>query len=249
MKIPTICEPIACLRNSCRNIGKARPAACRGFTLIEVLAAIFIFALVVGLTFGSFEGVFSAADHVNAGSQLYEMGNSGLERIVSDLKAIHVMTYPRYSKPDIDDEPDIYQIKGETVSAGGESFARLRLASLAHLAFQPNGQDGIAQLVYYVQETEDDQYVLRRSDKLYPYPEFEEDPMDPVVFEQIRAFDLVYYDDEGQEYEEWDSESDDFEYSTPKSIGIKLKLGDQQNSVNFETRVSLPIFRPKKAKR
>jgi general secretion pathway protein J len=223
--------------------------ACQGFTLIEVLTAIFIFALVVGLTFGSFEGVFSAADHVNAGSQLYEMGSSGLERIVSDLKDTHVMTYPRYSPPDIDDEPDIYRIKGERAGTGGETFARLQFASLAHLAFQSNGLEGIAQIVYYVQEDEKDGYVLRRSDKLFPYPEFEEDPMDPVVCEQVRAFELIYYDDEAREYEDWDSESDDYEFSTPKSIGIKLVLGDEQKSVTFETGVTLPLFRPKKAKR
>jgi general secretion pathway protein J len=237
------------LRNKCRNIAKTGRAACDGFTLIEVLTAIFIFALVVGLTFGSFEGVFSSADHMNAGSQLYEMGNCCLDRIVSDLKATHIMNSPRYSKPDIDDEPDIYQIKGEKVGAGGESFSRLRFTSLSHLTFQPNGQDGIAQIVYYVQETENDDYVLRRSDKLYPYPEFEEDTMDPVVCEQVLAFDLVYYDEEGREYEEWDSESDDVEYSTPKSIGINLKLGDQQKTVDFQTQITLPIFRPKKAKR
>jgi general secretion pathway protein J len=248
MKIATNCKPTAFSRNKRRLPGPAT-VCCRGFTLIEILAAIFIFALVTGLTYGSFEGVFSSADRVNAGSQLYEMGSVCIERMVFDLQDIHVMTYPRYAPPDIDDEPNIYQIKGESAGAAGESFARLRFASLAHLDFRSATQQGIAQIVYYVQETEGDGFVLRRSDHLYPYPEFEENPLDPVLCEQVRAFELIYYDDEGREFEDWDSESDDYEYSTPRSIRIKLALGQDPNLVTFETAVTLPLYRPKKVKR
>lgn len=216
----------------------------RGFTLLEVLVAIFILAIVMGLIFGTFEGVFSNADHVKAGSDLYEMADSCTRRIRADLTALHVMQEPRYQIPGMDSDPDIYRIEGKTESMGGGTFSQLRFTSLAHLPIGGEDRTGIAEIVYYVQDTGNDTYVLRRSDKLYPYPEtFEPKDTDPILCEQVRAFKLTYYDKEGREQEEWNSDGDAFEYSTPKSIAVHLTLGSESDAYDFDTEIELPVQR------
>ncbi len=221
-----------------------------GFTLIEILTAIFILAIVISLALSAFDGLFSNADHINISSDLFEMGSASLNRMAADLKSLHAMPYPRYKPPDLmDEKPDIYLIKGETRNVAGHAFAWLRFTSMAHLPLNHDAREGIAQLVYYVQQTADDEFVLRRADTLYPYPEFEESDGDPILCEQVRDFSLTYYDADGREHEEWDSQSDDVEYGTPRAIGIKLAIGDETSPHVFGTQISLPVYRYEPVKR
>ena len=223
---------------------------CRGFTLIEILIAVFILAIVVSLVMGSFNGIYEGAERINLGSDLHELGNACLNRMTKDLQSMHVAAYPRYKRPDIDDDPEIYHIKGEKRSSGGNAFGWIRFTSMAHLPFNQQVKEGIAEIVYYVQQTPENDFILRRADKLYPYPEeFEESATDPVMCEQLRRFDLTYYDVEGREYEEWDSESDDMEFGTPRAIGIKIEVGTEDYSYTFQSRIAIPAYRYQEAKR
>ncbi len=220
-----------------------------GFTLIEILTAVFILSIVASLVLGSFDGIFSNADHINISTDQFEMGNNALERITLDLSALHAKPYPRYQPPDIDDEPELFHVIAEQRVIGGDTFSWIRFTSLAHLPFNQQGREGIAQLVYYVTSQSDGGYVLKRSDALYPYPEFEEDENDPVVCEQVQAFELTFYDHEGQESQDWDSEDDDTEYATPRAVGIRLAVGDKDAPYVFRTQITLPVYRYQPVKR
>lgn len=253
-KAHTICGRIgslwidtaALLRSRTRLITRRR-----GFTLMEIMIAMFILSVVISLVFGSLDGVFGSADHVNAQSDLLEMGQSCMDRITADLNALHIMNYPRYQAPDINDDKEeaLYRFEGEAVSMGGHSLAKLRFASLAHLALNHDTREGIAEIVYYILESEDGEFTLRRKDTLYPYPEFEEDENDPIVCEQVQTFEVVYFDHEGRDTEDWDSQSDDVEYATPVAIAIKLAVGDEQAPMVLSTRIALPVHRYKELKR
>ncbi|MCJ8500579.1 prepilin-type N-terminal cleavage/methylation domain-containing protein [Desulfatitalea alkaliphila] len=215
----------------------------RGFTLLEILAAIFIFSIVMGLVFGTFGGVFSSADRVGAASDLHEMASACLVRMATDLKAIHVAREPRYKAPDMDDPPDPYRVEGGTEYLGGELFSRLRFTSLAHLPIGRQPREGIARIVYYPEMKTEGERILRRADNLFPYDDFTPSPTDPVICEQVLSFKVVYFDKEGRDTEEWNSESDLYEHSTPRAVGIELTLGDEQMSYTFVTEVDLPMVR------
>ena len=55
---------------------------------------------------------------------------------------------------------------------------------------------------------------------------------------------MTYYDKEGREFEDWDSEDDDYDYSTPNAVRIELKLGSEENAYEFRTAIQLPVFGP-----
>jgi prepilin-type N-terminal cleavage/methylation domain-containing protein len=219
-----------------------------GFTILEILTAMVVLSVVVTLVFGSFNTVFSSADRVNVSSDIYEMGNACLTRITKDLKGAHVLLYPRYKPPGIDDDPDIYRIESNNENIGGEKFAKLRFTSLTHLPTQGSATDGIAEIVYYPEDTEDRGVVIKRRDTLYPYPEFEESESDPVMCEWVHSFELILYDQEGEEYTEWDSEDEDYEFSTPRTIGIKLVIIYDEQQYEFSTEIIMPAFRFKPVK-
>ncbi len=227
------------------------PGIRNGFTLLEILLAIFIFAIIATTIFGSFASVFSTTDAITENMASYQMAKNCLDRMVLDLRSVCISMPPEYAPPDANDSADPYRVVGDVSSAGSGAFSRLRFASLAHLPMEGSTRDGIAEIVYYVQNTEDDQYVLRRADSLYPYKRFEgkvfeESAGDPILCEGIKSLTFKYYDDEEDETDSWDSESEDSKYSTPRAIRIKLEFGDESSSLFFETMVSLPLYREKK---
>ena len=91
----------------------------------------------------------------------------------------------------------------------------------------------------------DGQAVLRRADHLYPYPQFEDNPGDPILCENVKSLAFKYYDAEGTESEEWNSDSGDYDHATPEAIGIQLEIGSESESHNFETTVKLAVQRKK----
>lgn len=223
-----------------------------GFTLLEILIAIFIFSVVVSTIFGTFNGVISRTDAIKNGLNGFEMARICLNRISSDLNAIHIEQKPLYHPPDFDDPPDPYGVFGKETFAGNKSFSRLRFASTEHLPMTRQFEKGIAEIVYYVKEQgyPESEFVLKRSDVVYPYDEdyeFEEKAGDPVLCEGIEEFNVYYYDKEENEYEQWDSDSDFLKYATPCAIKIKLKIksGDGDGFYTFETKIALPVFREK----
>lgn len=221
-------------------------AGCGGFTLLEILVAIFIFAIVVTTIFGSFNSVFSTGEQLQTDAGLYEMARRCLSRMTTDLSQIHVAQRPAYAPPVTSDAGDPYQVVGEAVNRGGSALARLRFASRAHVPLgRSPGGGGIARIVYYPDEAADGRLVLRRADRLDPAPDFEESPADPVVCENLRAMTCTFFDEAGDPHEGWDSDAADTGFGTPTAVGIRIEIGDDPHPRVFETRVALPVFREK----
>ncbi len=231
-------------RNQQQGTRKQHPDS--GFTLLEILIAIFIFAIIITTIFASYKSVFTGSEIIDQGVKSYETGRNCLNRMIFDIEAIHVSLPPEYYPPDFNAPPDPYRIVGDTFNVHGTAFPRLRFTSLAHVSFGGKTEGGIAEIVYYVQATEDGNYVLRRADSLYPYQPFEEKTADPLLCENVKSLTLKYYDREGTEYDLWDSDAEDFGYATPVAIGIKLELANDSDSLWFETMVTLSVYREKK---
>jgi general secretion pathway protein J len=224
---------------------RKRKATQHGFTLMEILLAFLILGLVVTTVLASFNAVFSTTDTLNTSSRYYEMAKNGLNRMILDLEAVYARQSPLYKKPEFDDPPDPYRLVGSTADVGGTSFASIRFASNAHVPLENSKRKGIAEIVYYVQAQNDGQMVLRRSDSLYPYPEFEERASDPVLCNNLKSLAFKYIDADGEESEEWDSDADAYGYATPAAIRIDLEVGDEYISYRFETTVRLAARREK----
>ena len=218
-----------------------------GFTLIEILAAMFILFLLITTLFGSFRVLSTSNSTLGSGNLEYEMAQGCLTRIVTDIETIHVNLPPSYKQPETGEPPDPYRVEGESSYAGGNSFSRVRFTSLSHVSFSRQQQrEGVAEIVYYVTARDDGEYVLRRSDRLYPYEAFEERETDPIVCRNVQDFSVTYYDNEGKDSETWDSEASEFNFSTPRSMEIVLKIGEEESPILFSTRVNIPVYREKK---
>jgi general secretion pathway protein J len=220
-----------------------------GFTLIEIMLAILIFAIVVTTVLTSFNMVFSSTPAINDTVAAYEMAANCLLRINDDLTAAFIIPSAGYAPPDLDDPPDPYRIVGG-FERERSAFILLRFASLSHLPMGHDKRAGIAEIIYYLQEDDPGRYLVRRSDKLYPYPPFEPSSTDPVLCENVKSLTLTFYDKDGEGSTSWDSDDESFGYATPEMIGIKLVLyaGDFDRSPQlvFQTAIPFQVVRKQK---
>ena len=105
-----------------------------GFTLLEVLIAIFIFAVIVTTVFASYHSMFIGSESIDQNMASYDMAKNCLNRMIFDLESIHVSLYPKYAPPDLDDPPDPYRVVGETIYIKTTEFPKLRFTSFSHLS-------------------------------------------------------------------------------------------------------------------
>jgi general secretion pathway protein J len=216
-----------------------------GFTLIEVLIAIFIFSLVLTMLFTSFRQISLSAALINTSGNIYEMAQGGLTIMERDLGSVHVTQKPAYTKPTFGGDPDPFRFQGDTALTGNAVFPILRFTTLSHLPVDRDNRKGVAEVVYYVDESDEYGFMLRRSDRLFFSEEFEKKKTHPVLLRNIKSMKVTYYDQDGYDHADWDSESDQFGYATPTSILIHFEIGDDDNVLPFETRVMLRCVREK----
>lgn len=217
----------------------------KGFTLIEVLVALFIFSLVVSVVFISFREIAFSAGVVNKSNDDYEMAYGCFELMRRDLASIHVAQKPFYASPDNQKEKDSFRVEGKKVLEGGESLPILRFTSQCHLPVNRDNRKGIAEIVYYTDESEEYGTILRRSDRVIFDEEFVKNKTHPVILRKIKSMTVTYYDEEGREHDDWDSESDEVGYATPSSVKIRVEIVDDEKVLPFETRIVLRPFREK----
>ena len=222
----------------------SRPIDAYGFTLLEIMISIFIFAIVITTILASYQAVFFKSHRLDAGLDLYTMAGSCLNRLSLDMDAVAINLPPKYKKPDVDSEPDPWRIVGDSSDLQSGDFSRIRFASRAHAGLNGMGLTGITEIVYYVDEDTNGNAVLRRSDRLYPYEVTEKEIEDPVVCEHMKSLVFTYYDEDGETSETWDSESEEIQYATPRAIHVKLEIGrSETESFRFDAMLMPPVLR------
>jgi general secretion pathway protein J len=216
----------------------------RGFTLLEIMISMFIFGIIITTVFASYRSVFFKTDKIDTGLDFFAMAGSCLNRIALDLNGVAITLEPEYSKPELDSSPDPYRVVGDVLDISGANFSRLRLASRSHAGLNSTMHEGIAEIMYYVEEDQAGDLVLRRSDHLYPYPLPKEEIQDPILCEKVKSLVFTYYDLAGEAHEMWDSESEEQGFATPKSIHIRLEIGREElESLVFNAMLMLPVVR------
>lgn len=234
--------------------GKGPFGRSSGFTLIEILVSISIFAVLATMIYTSLNAVLSKNDAIKESVAAFEMAKNTLNRMTIDLKAAFVVQYPEYQIPGISDPPDPYRFSGEESFAGTERTSRITFAAAGHLPISSDVVSGLARIMYYAERDDDPQastMVIKRSDIPFPYDidsgqrhdAIHDTARDPVICQQVTSFALTYIDEEGQTHETWGSDSERYRYATPRAVIIELAIAGENQIHEFSTRVAIPVYR------
>jgi len=218
-----------------------------GFTLLEILIAIFIVAVILSTIYASYTGTLRVVEETESQAEIYRMARIAMERIIEDLESLYIRKSDKIPLLEGNTvHPD--QFIGLDRDIKGRSADVLRFTSRAYIDLSGQGQDpGVSQIEYSVTEGEPaDTLVLYRSDR----PSFgsafplEEETDGVALCEGLLSVDFTYYDRKGQVYESWDTASDRFRHESPVMVSVSMEFAggpEPEKSLSFMTSVALPV--------
>ena len=213
-----------------------------GFTLLEILVAILILAVVVMSAYGSFRALAGSKAAIGEVGEELTMLQDAISLIEEDLLGMRVKRSPAYRKPETGSDPDMWRVESTRESVGTGLFSRMRFVSGRHLPFSGDHRSGEARIRYWVAEDRVGHLNLYRKDDAFPWEEEGDDRGGFLVCRNLRTFELSWIDDEGEARPEWDSEGETFEFATPVAVRIRLAL-DSGVGLVVDTETELPVWR------
>jgi len=221
-----------------------------GFTLLEILIAMFILGILLSTLYASYAGTFRNIEETEYQADIYQMARIALGRITEDLESAYISKLPEDSQEDTVRQTNFI---GEDLAIDGRNADAVRFASEAHIVFNEGpGESGRARINYYVKESDkENTFNLYRSDT----PEFEQGPEEEegglVLCDDLYSVDFTYHDDDGEAHNSWDSTDESFKGRLPVMISILLEFTnrrDPESPLRFMTAVALPLAGDKNGK-
>ena len=206
-----------------------------GFTLIEILIAIFILGLVMATVYVSYSGIMKTSHQMEEESDIYKMARMSMDRMIKDLSSLQTNS-------------GSFDFRAGEKTLSNREFYSLSFWSASHLTFGENeGTGRPAAISYYVQEDEGgESFSLWRSDIAGAKPDQEKNLSGGfVICQKIDSWKLKFYDSTGRELESWDSSSlAEQKGKAPTAVKIELalvNLNDPEKPYKFMTKVFLPV--------
>ena len=216
----------------------------KGFTLLEILIAMFIFGVVLTTIFTSYTGTFRIIDDTESQTDIYAMARTVLIRMQEDLESIHFNETGSSKSEKSSLERATFLGKKKEIN--GKDADTLRFLSRAHLIFDEEDENpGVAEISYYVSENEvEDSLALYRTDRPDLEGPQEEGTGGLILCDNLFSINITYHDADGEMHEAWDSSEDEFKHKLPVMVSILLEFVNIRNvekPYKFMTRVALPM--------
>jgi general secretion pathway protein J len=218
-----------------------------GFTLVEILIAVFIFGIVITTIYTSYTGTSRVVNETEYQADIYRMARITLERIHEDLESVYITQGADGEPSGLDEENGgASDFIGEDAEINGRDADSLRFTSRAHVVFSERDQvTGTAEIEYYISENDEQGHlVLYRSDT----PELAAAPREGtgglVLCEKLASVNFTYYDANWEEHTNWDSTAEGFKDTIPKLVSVSLEFQNQldpEAPFKFFTTVALPM--------
>jgi prepilin-type N-terminal cleavage/methylation domain-containing protein len=216
----------------------------RGFTLLEILLAFFIFSILFITIYTSYSGTFKTINLTENRMELYRKAAIALERISEDLQASYITILP----PDSLEEPSVNtRFLGEDNNMNGEEADSLNFFSIVAPLFSKEAEAATTGLfISYsvIQGREEEELMLLRSEQSEFIAETEERE-GMVLSDGLKAVNFIFYDDDGNTHDQWDSDSEEFKGSLPRMVTVELEFVNYENPeapLKVMTSVAMQVY-------
>lgn len=210
-------------------------------TLLEILLAMFILAMVVSMVAMSLTGSLNVLEATGTQGELYHRAQVAMLRISEDLASAVLVDGVEFVGTDNEEE--------------GQEADTLEFSSTAHVVFDPeHDHPGMAVISYSLVADEENKggfLLLRGDDLLTGTVTKGQGPQEKggyLLCDRLRAVSFTYVDEQGEEHETWDTEVDP---NLPNPVVRKLPVSvictlefwvdrEAESSIEFTTRILLP---------
>lgn len=190
------------------------------FTLLEVLVAIAVFAMIASMVWYSIAQTFRTIEIVQAPADTLRQARQVTSRVPADVSAAYL---PFNLSPTAN-------VKFEFVGDDEGSTDRVRFGSLSHTKFyQDANESDQAEIEYFCESNpkKAGTYNLFRREDVVMDDRPDEGGVTHLVSEDVKEFELSYYDSQRDEWtDEWDTTRTEHSNRLPYAFRMKLTLLD-----------------------
>jgi general secretion pathway protein J len=217
----------------------------RGFTLMEVMIAVAITALMGAMVGMAFQTGFHAKEVVEAEADHYRMLRAAMNRMAREIGSAYVSD--RYDSQRYRDQND-----RPTNFIGEED--QLTITTFAHQRLYTDAKESDQAIVEYSVQTSSERGANGRMDLMRRVNPSVEGRMDrggtsDVLFEGVKKLEFAYWDSERKEWEEeWDTRRTELKSKLPTRVRITLVALDEngkETRYTTQTRVMLNTELPR----
>jgi general secretion pathway protein J len=188
-----------------------------GFTLLEVIVALAVFAIIAGLTFGTIASALNTRDLLEADDAVNQSARIAISRIRRDLSLAYLTTNTG--------AVNTYQT---LFIAHDQNPDQLWFASLTHQRLYRGARESDqTEITYWTEDDPDTSGALvllrREAPRIDNYPE-RDGTIAPLAYD-VTAFDVRFLDSQTNEWrEEWDTTGIDTPNRLPRAAQVSLTL-------------------------
>ena len=214
----------------------------KGFTLLEILLAFFIFSILFVTIYASYSGSFKTINMTESRMEIYRKAAIAMDRISEDLQASYISNLP----PNSFGNPAGYtRFLGEDKDFNGRDADTMSFFARIEPLFSEELNRATGQLISYdvVQGDEEGELVLLRSEN----PEFIDNTEERgglTLCDGLQGITFTYFDDDGAAHESWDSDGEELEGALPRMVSVSLEFLNYENPdapLRFMTGIALPV--------
>ncbi len=205
-----------------------------GFTLLEILIAIAILALVVSSLYGAYSGTLATTEMVASARDVDQAARLALMQMVDDFSSLY------YRKAEGENENSPFRFQGG-MDGESERGTVVEFASTAHLGFDgsfPNLR--INRVSYVLEKQADNQRYYRLVRMELPFVDLSGEREETAVelADTVESLTLTYLNEDGETLSQWDSKAEETEGLLPRLVHIRLQLAGEKSRV-FATTVAI----------
>jgi len=198
----------------------------RGFTLLEVMIAVAVLAMIGALTWQSFDGAYALKQRVEAAEERDQSVRGALDRMVREVSMTFLSEH--YDHKRFRERPTFFKLKD------GRREAILTVTSFAHQRLHADAKESDQAIFEYkLERDESGRSSLYRRVK----PQIDEEPErggeKAVLAEDVLRFSVQAWDPKDREWrDEWDSNSPQRTGGAliPPRVRIAITVNDEQGT-------------------
>jgi len=208
----------------------------RGFTLVEVMIAAAILALIVSMLYVSFAWSIKTMEISMEGGEIFRKARVVLNRMAQEISCAYLPAEEAHTGAQ-------YAFIGADKAEEGMPQDTLDFISAALPLRGPCL--GVKQVGYYIApDSETDKLALFMKEDTTPAPGDSpgQGGRGMLLAEGIEGLDFTYYDRQGREWKRWDTTTPLFEKKLPQLVRISLFFkDDKEEPLSLTTTVQIPL--------
>ena len=192
----------------------------KGFTLVEVMVAAGILALIMAIIYGAFAGSIKTMEISTEGGDVYRKARLILNHMAQDVSCAYL--------PSERENAGIqYAFVGEDSEEDGLPRDTLSFTTTAPPVQGPS--KGLKEIGYgFIHDPETDEPALVMREDITPDDHVDKGGRTYLIGAGIWGLDFTFYDARGRDWERWDSTASIFDGKLPQRVKIAIYFKDAQ---------------------